>query len=187
MSEPPSQLDLGVNHARQKRAKNHRANTSSNLDESAPAWLQTLAPVLGALINRPPATPDWQKSKYNMPVTDPHISVHGPHSTQVRPPSVGTKRPAEDASASDACPDIATWLAGLDADPNRGRLNLNFSQYQNLLLENGFYELSDIANVLPEQLQKVLGGGMTFGLANRLVTHAKEDFTPVSTKRARVD
>jgi hypothetical protein len=185
MSEPPSQLNLGVNHARQKRAKNHRANTSSNLDESAPAWLQTLAPVLGDLINRPPATPDWQQSQYNMPITDPR--VHGPHLMQAGPPSVGTKRPAKDASAADVCPDIATWLAGLDADPNRGRLNLNFSQYQNLLLENGFYELSDIANVSPEQLQKVLGGKMTFGLANRLVTHAKEDFTPVSTKRAQVD
>ncbi|KAJ7726210.1 hypothetical protein B0H16DRAFT_1735746 [Mycena metata] len=186
IDEPPKQLGLEVSHARQKKAKNHQADTAAYSNDSTPRWVQALAPVLGALLNnRPPtAPPEWQQYPMIPPVVnDPR--VHVPHSMQP-----GVKRPAEDAPAPEMCPDIATWLMSLDSDPIRGRMNLNFSQYREFFLENGFFKLSDLANVSTDQLRVLpaLGGVlMSFGIANRLITYPTEDLTPVSNKRPRVD
>jgi hypothetical protein len=70
----------------------------------------------------------------------------------------------------------------------RGQMNINYGQYNNILLEQGFFELSDLANVSAEQLVAVMESRVNFGVANHLVTYAKEDFAPFATaKRARVD
>jgi hypothetical protein len=113
-----------------------------------------------------------------------------PHSNQFpHLPVAGTKRPVEEP-LPDICPDIKSWLTQLDSDAVRGRLNLNYQQYSGLLLDNGLFELSDVANVTAEKLQALAGDQMNFGMANRLVTYAKEDFSQFSShisKQARVE
>ncbi|KAJ7733956.1 hypothetical protein B0H16DRAFT_1467843 [Mycena metata] len=147
IDEPPKQLGLEVSHARQKKAKNHQANTAANSNDSAPGWVQALAPVFGALLNNrlPTAPPEWQQYPQMIPpvVNDP--CVHVPHSMQ---------------------PGVKRFLANI------------------------FFELSDLANVSADQLCVLLAPGgvlISFGIANRLITYAKEDFTPVSNKRPCVD
>ncbi|KAJ7816243.1 hypothetical protein B0H13DRAFT_1923719 [Mycena leptocephala] len=109
VSEPPKELGLQANHARQKKAKNHQANGAANSNDAAPGWVQALAPVLGALLNnRPPAvTPEWQQYQQNTAGV-----LHIPHSMQAGPStgSMGTKRPAEDIPAPELCPDIVCSL-----------------------------------------------------------------------------
>jgi hypothetical protein len=178
LRDVPTQLGLEVNHARQQRAKKNQTKVALGPDPSM-GWIQALAPVLGALlsnsINRGPLVPEWQPSQQNVNPSQPLAPFLG-------------KRPAQDAPVADLCPDIGTWLTQLDADPIRGRMNINYGQYNNILLEQGFFELSDLANVSAEQLVAVMEGRVNFGVVNRLVTYAKEDFAPFATaKRARVD
>ncbi|KAF8185554.1 hypothetical protein K438DRAFT_1973853 [Mycena galopus ATCC 62051] len=190
LRDVPTQLGLEVNHARQQRAKKYQAKVAPGPDPSM-GWIQALAPVLGALlnnsINRGPQVPEWQPSQQSIhhdigaAGSDPYIPIS--HASQ--PSSLG-KRPAQDVPTADICPDIGTWLAELDSDPIRGRININYSQYNDILLGQGFFELSDLANVSEEQLVTVMEGRMNFGVANRLVTYAKADFAPFAAKRARV-
>ncbi|KAF8183574.1 hypothetical protein K438DRAFT_1766861 [Mycena galopus ATCC 62051] len=174
LGEVPNQLGLDIHHARQQRAKKHHSKVAMTSNDSPLDWVQALAPVFGALINRPPV-PECQQT--HVVGSDPHVIVNQPESSFLG------KRPAQD----DICPDIAAWLTDLDLDPVRGRMQLNYAQYTLVLRDNGFFELSDLANVSAEQLLSVLNGGMNFGVANRLVTYAKEDFAPFTTKRSRVD
>lgn len=143
--------------------------------------------------NRAPVSaPEWQPPQQNIPANfptgfDPRPEFV-PHLNQPQPSVLGTKRPAEDVPSASICHDIPTWLANLDSDPIRGRMKINYSQYNDILIGNGFFELSDLANVSADQLLAVSGGsGMNFGIANRLVTYAKEDFAPLSVKRSRVE
>ncbi|KAJ7488700.1 hypothetical protein B0H11DRAFT_2405735 [Mycena galericulata] len=55
IDEPPKDLGLNANHARQKKAKNHRAKADENSNDAPPVWVQNLVPVLGALLGRAPA------------------------------------------------------------------------------------------------------------------------------------
>ncbi|KAJ7938953.1 hypothetical protein B0H13DRAFT_1851128 [Mycena leptocephala] len=48
-----------------------------------------------------------------------------------------------------------------------------------------FFELSNLANLWAEQLFAVSNGGINFGVANRLITYAKEDFGPFATKQVQ--
>jgi hypothetical protein len=70
-------------------------------------------------------------------------------------------------------PDIMPWLISLDADPFRGKKQLQFTQYGATLFENGIIDLSDVVSLTPEKLQEL--GGMNFGIANRLIRYVKED------------
>jgi hypothetical protein len=49
-----------------------------------------------------------------------------------------------------------------------------------VLLHNGLYELSDLANLTADKLLALSTDQMTFGVANRLVTYAKDDFEQFS-------
>jgi hypothetical protein len=107
---------------------------------------------------------------FNSNALPPHANqaVHSP------------KRPAEIEY-----PDIIPWLASLDTDPIRGKKQLNFVQYGDALSRNGILDLSDIVSLTAEKLQEL--GGMTFGIANRLVGYAKDDDKDLqgAAKRAR--
>jgi hypothetical protein len=184
--DAPSELNLDVSHKRQAKAKKNLANNQASTSTNDPlAWVQALGPVLGAfLANRAPPTPE--PPVQHTPVIP---AESNPHLNQV-PHLAGTKRPAEGPPLPDICPDIGLWLSQLDTDPIRGRLNLNYQQYNGLLLGHGLFELSDLANVTVEKLLSLAGEQMNFGIANRLVTYAKEDFDQLSShisKHARVD
>ncbi|KAJ7202719.1 hypothetical protein C8J57DRAFT_1735619 [Mycena rebaudengoi] len=191
IGEAPKELKLDVSHVRQKKAKNHNAAATSSSNDAAP-WiqgLQAIAPVLGALFSNRPAlaAPEWQPSL--IPGAPMHVPVANP-APFLPSTTSAVKRPAEDAPSADICPDIITWITNLDEDPVRGRLKLNYFQYKDLLIDNGFFELSDLANVSAEQLMGFSGPSgerLNFGIANRLVTYAKEDYVPFPTKKLRVD
>ncbi|KAJ6474520.1 hypothetical protein DFH09DRAFT_1109571 [Mycena vulgaris] len=191
INEPPKDLGLDANHARQKRAKNHQANAATSAADP-PAWFQAMMPMLGVLLNNrapapAPAPPGfWQAPSQDLMPAVPRLppaggdpSIPFPHLTQSQELSFpGTKRPPPKS------------LIILNNDPLRGRMKLNYVQYGDLPLDNGLFELSDLANVSAEKLLGLPGGErMNFGIANRLVTYAKEDFelfsAPVS-KRPRV-
>ncbi|KAF8067599.1 hypothetical protein FPV67DRAFT_1669489 [Lyophyllum atratum] len=109
-----------------------------------------------------------------------------PFAAPIPPPSPSplAKRPAEvDMTAENI--DIEIWLAQLDAHPVRGKRNLNYSQFADPFLSNGIYELSDITTLSVEQLIQLGGDELNFGIANRLVNYAKEDFK--SSKRPCLD
>jgi hypothetical protein len=131
--------------------------------------MQALAPILGAILNNnhspsaPVPAPEWQQpfanNRYFATNNDPYTSV--PH-LQSQPSFLG-KRAAEDVPATNLCPDIATWLKALDSDPVRGCMMINYSQFHDTFLANGFFELSDVAMLSAEQLVAVCNGGMNFG------------------------
>ncbi|KAJ6615208.1 hypothetical protein B0H10DRAFT_2435553 [Mycena sp. CBHHK59/15] len=189
LTEPPKELNLNINHSRQQKAKNAWAHASAMGSSEPPMWVQHLAPVFGALLgNR--VQPPSQEYIQNMPGQVPGPLPADP--TLDRRNS--TKCIAEDVPIPDLCPDIASWLEKLDSDPVRGRMNLNYTQYKKSLINQGFFELSDMANVTAEKLLSLLGGdgsdGLSFGIANRLVTYAKADyeqFLPKPSKHTRVD
>ncbi|KAJ7806744.1 hypothetical protein B0H14DRAFT_3152810 [Mycena olivaceomarginata] len=164
IGEAPKELNLEIGHARQQRAKNHRGKAVASPDDSPLGWIQALAPVLGAFINnRPPPSPspaEWQQLQHHI---DPHTPVL--HLNRSHIPSVLGKRSTEDITT---CPDIASWLGELDSDPVRGRMKINYSQYTDLLRENGFFELSDVANLSAKQLLAMI-------------------FLPFATKRPKAD
>jgi hypothetical protein len=67
-------------------------------------------------------------------------------------------------------------------------MKLNYAQYSNFLITNGFSEGCDLTNVAAEKLLALPGGeAMNFGIANRLVAYAKEDFEKPSSKRLQVE
>ncbi|KAJ6568999.1 hypothetical protein B0H19DRAFT_1065782 [Mycena capillaripes] len=168
IDEAPKDLNLDITHKRQAKA---------------------LVPVLGAIFNPRLGASVAEPAPQHMirgGESDPRMTI--PHSNLI--PPTGTKRPAEDAPGPDICPEITVWLMTLDSDPIRGRLNLNYTQYKDLLLGNGFFELSDLANVTADKLLALSAEQMNFGIANRLVTYAKEDFDRMSghtSKQARVN
>ncbi|KAJ7447640.1 hypothetical protein FB451DRAFT_1411735 [Mycena latifolia] len=199
ISEPPKELNLDAGHARQRRAKTHLASASPNTGDPL-AWMQALSPLLGAVLaNRaptqaPPAPGFWQPTSHENVIPAAPPAGGDPrslytHSNEAQDAFLGTKRRAsEEFPSPDICPDIGTWLANLDSDPIRGRMKLNYMQYSDLLINDGFFELSDLTNVSADKLLSLPGGDqMNFGIANRLVTYAKEDFELRSTKRPRVD
>lgn len=131
--------------------------------------------------------PEWQQpfanNRYFAIKSDPYTSV--PH-LQFQLSFLG-KHAAEDVPATNLFPDIATWLKVLDSDPVRGHMMINYSQFHNTFLANGFFELRDVAMLSVEQLVAVCNGRMNFGVANCLITYAKEDFALFMTMRPQVD
>ncbi|KAG5735352.1 hypothetical protein E4T56_gene12827 [Termitomyces sp. T112] len=73
-------------------------------------------------------------------------------------------------------PCLQDWLEQLDVDHICGKLNLNYSQFLEPLISNGFYELSDIAHLSVEKLLRLSNGKLNFGIANCLINYAKEDY-----------
>ncbi|KAJ6628149.1 hypothetical protein B0H10DRAFT_2277329 [Mycena sp. CBHHK59/15] len=189
LTEPPKELNLDINHSQQQKAKNARAHASAMGSSEPPMWVQHLAPVFGALLgNR--VQPPSQEYIQNMPGQVPRPLPADPTLDRRN----GTKHIPKDVPIPDLCPDIASWLEKLDSDPVRGRMNLNYTQYKKSLINQGFFELSDMANVTAEKLLSLLGrdgsDGLSFGIANRLVTYAKADYQQFllkPSKHTRVD
>lgn len=98
-------------------------------------------------------------------------------------PSLSLKRSAEDGPAPENL-DIDVWLARLDADPVRGKKNINFYKFALPFTEHGIYELSDIAIISAEKIIELGGDKINFGIANRLVQYAAEDYG--NPKRSRL-
>ncbi|KAJ7474620.1 hypothetical protein B0H11DRAFT_2429026 [Mycena galericulata] len=165
IDEPPKDLGINANHGQQKKARNHRAKADENSNDAPPVWVQNLMPVLGALLGRGPA-----------PVAAPAPATPDPRTTLPNPNpsplSLPSKRAAEDIPSAEICPDITDWLARLDCDPVRSRL-------------------TDLVKVSADKLLELSGAwGLTWGVANRLVTYAKEDselFSGQDSKRTKVD
>ncbi|KAJ6575789.1 hypothetical protein B0H10DRAFT_2443962 [Mycena sp. CBHHK59/15] len=149
----PKELNLDINHSRQQKAKNAQAHASAVGSSEPPMWVQHLAPVFGALLgNR--VQPPSQEYIQNMPGQVPGPPPADPTLDRRN----GTKCIAEDVPIPDLCPDIASWLEKLDSDPVWGQMNLNYTQYKKSLINQGFFELSDMANVTAKKLLSLLGG-----------------------------
>jgi hypothetical protein len=110
----------------------------------------------------------------------PSPSVHNTPGTLSSPASL--KRPADQDHPKNI--DIEIWLTQLDTDPVRGKRNIDYSQFGPSLTSLGIYELSDIVVLDVNQLQELVPR-LNFGIANRLVTYAQEDY--LMHKRTRLD
>jgi hypothetical protein len=69
---------------------------------------------------------------------------------------------------------VSDWLASLDRDANRGEDGINYSQYANILCENGIIQLDNLLAAQSTKKLQVLGG-MNWGMANQLLRFAEED------------
>jgi hypothetical protein len=124
-------------------------------------------------LNRGPET-------HALPVPPSPSSVYNTPRPLSSPASL--KRPADHDLPKNV--DIEIWLTQLDADPVRGKRNINYSQFGQSLTSLGIYELSDIVVLDVNQLKELVPH-LNFGIANRLVTYAQEDY-PMH-KRTRLD
>ncbi|KAJ7450496.1 hypothetical protein B0H11DRAFT_1877432 [Mycena galericulata] len=190
LKDPPAELKLELSHGRQRKAKTAAPTAASSSDP--PIWIQHLVPVMGALLgNRAgyqlsPTVPlaygpaDYSESSASV-VGQGNLTAAS--ATSASELCTGTKRGVSES----VCPDVGTWLTELDSDPVRGRMGLNYAQYRDCLVENGFFELSDMAKVDADKLMGLVG--IKYGIANRLVTYAREDYEDKagSSKRAKVN
>ena len=115
----------------------------------------------------------------------PPSEQHAPGPPVPPSPPTGLKRPAD----NDLLPkniDIEVWLAQLDSDPVHGKRQIDYSQFGASFTALGIYELSDIIVLDVTQLRELLPH-LNFGIANRLVTYAQEDYPIGKFKRARLD
>ncbi|KAJ3797142.1 hypothetical protein GGU11DRAFT_827474 [Lentinula aff. detonsa] len=99
-----------------------------------------------------------------------------------------TSSPVSTPSKRPAMPRILEWLSSLDADQDRGKDELNYQQYNDILVSEGIIRLDDLVDLgTAEKLQNVLGSN--WGTANRLMKYACKDHTdivkPGSSKKAK--
>ena len=99
------------------------------------------------------------------------------HTLPITPVTPTSKHAAPIASDDDPIledsPELETWLAGLDADPIRGRLNVRYAQYSPALQDAGLLELNDLLDLKLEKLAEL--GNMNWGTASRLLKFALTD------------
>lgn len=101
------------------------------------------------------------------------------------PPSRNSKRAATEIELPAYNPPLEAWLLGLDADPDRGKFNLNFSQFHPIFQKESLVELSDLVGLTTDKVEALGGQAMNFGIANRLARYATEDYVPPA-KRPRL-
>lgn len=112
----------------------------------------------------------------------PSPSVYNTPGPLSSPGPASLKRPADHDLPKNI--DIEIWLTQLDTHPVRGKRNINYSQFGQSLASLGIYELSDIVVLDVNRLQELVPC-LNFGIANRLVTYAQEDY-PMH-KRTKLD
>jgi hypothetical protein len=180
---PPA--ELGIEDAKPRSHAAKKSIVSSPLAASDPMQMmqQMMGMFMGGLAGSM-ALSRGPQAEMHVPLAPPSPSVYNTPGTAAGPLSspASLKRPADHDIPKNI--DIEIWLSQLDADPVRGKRNINYTQFGQSLTSLGIYELSDIVVLDVNQLQELVPR-LNFGIANRLVTYAQEDY-PMH-KRTRLD
>ncbi|KAK7450164.1 hypothetical protein VKT23_013047 [Stygiomarasmius scandens] len=177
VTELPEKLDLSTKMTMQRRIKAAAQVTDMPpnpwMSYGPPPWSYYPPPP-------PPCYPPYPAGPSNLPLPPTHEKPTTIHSPIASP----RKRKLPIVN-----PTIGDWLQSLDLDTeDRGRDHLDFSQYTEALTQEGIYRLSDFRDLeTPEKLMELLPI-LRWGVANRLLKHAREDVEVYEreAKRSRI-
>ncbi|KAF9490690.1 hypothetical protein BDN71DRAFT_1511024 [Pleurotus eryngii] len=160
IDEPPNELNLTDSIKHQKTAKKMIA------ESEPPLWIQQMmGVVMGGMVAR-------NNNAVNSSTPRSLLSW----SQDGHPPcSPGLRQPYKCATTSSPIdyPDVTIWLDGLESNPACGWKQSNYTRYGAALAEHDIDDLSNLVRLKPEKLEEL--GGMTHGMANRLLSFAMDD------------